>query len=101
MVIFNTTYAIHRSVNDKGINFLKTTVIPSMLDDGFTEPVLMRINQTVEPEYTNYALQFRHSDPDALRLWMQDLKPQYDTDIRHLFHDKILSFSTIMHPIEL
>ena len=56
MTIYNTTFTIHNSILDKCLFLIKTEVIDRMLEDGFSQPTLMKVVSINDPEYTNYAL---------------------------------------------
>lgn len=99
MIVFNTTYSVHHSVDDRCVKFLTNTVIPSMLDDGFSSPLLMQIEQEVEPGYRSYALQFFSPGEAHLQPWLSASKRAYECDLAALFGEKVLSFSTIMRPL--
>lgn len=101
MVIYNTTYNVHESVLDRWLNILRLNLIPSMTDDGCTVTSLLRVDYAVEEGYCNYALQLQFPDREALDLWVSETKPSYDADLRRLFGEKVLSFSTVMYPIAL
>ena len=60
MTIYNTTFTIHNSILDKCLFLIKTEVIDRMLEDGFSQPTLMKVVSINDPEYTNYALKKKY-----------------------------------------
>lgn len=101
MTIYNTTYTVHTAAIDRWLHYARTTLIPSLVADGFTSPLLMQVDCTVDPDYRNFALQLSAPDRRALDRWIAADKPDYDHDTRRLFGEQVLSFSTIMNPLAL
>lgn len=101
MIVFNTTYAVHESVDAQWLDYVRNELIARMLLDGFTAPRLMVIDHQVERGYRNYALQFEHPGDEAFSDWQSVAKSRYDASLRRAFGEKVLSFSTMMTPLDL
>lgn len=96
MFVFNTTYNVHNSVEVHWLKYVKTQLIPDMLDDGFLFPVLMKIHFQQEPEVQNYALQFRAPSREFVENWMTEKQADYNAEMYRLYKEKALFFTTIM-----
>lgn len=99
MIVFNTTFSIHESITDKCLKYIQTQYIPNMLDDGFTNPLLLKIHNESTDGYHNYAIQFCSPSLEFIRDWKKVTEKEYVNEIRTLFEEKALTFSTIMETI--
>ena len=99
MIIFNTTFSIHESVINRCLKYIQTQYIPNMMDDGFINPLLLKIHSESTDGYHNYAVQFYASTLDFIYNWKNDMEKEYIQEIRSLFGEQALSFSTIMETI--
>ena len=99
MIIFNTTFSIHESVTNQCLKYIKTQYIPNMIDDGFINPLLLKIHSESTDGYHNYAVQFYASTLDFVYNWKKEMEKEYTHDLRMLFGEQALSFSTIMESI--
>ena len=70
-----------------------------MMDDGFANPLLLKIHSESTDGYHNYAVQFYASTLDFIYKWKNDMEKEYIQEIRSLFGEQALSFSTIMETI--
>ncbi len=99
MIIFNTTFSIHESVINRCLKYIQTQYIPNMMDDGFANPLLLKIHSESTDGYHNYAVQFYASTLDFIYKRKNDMEKEYIQEIRSLFGEQALSFSTIMETI--
>lgn len=99
MIIFNTTFSIHESVTNQCLKYIQTQYIPNMIDDGFINPLLLKIHSESTDGYHNYAVQFYASTLDFVYNWKKEMEKEYTHDLRMLFGEQALSFSTIMESI--
>jgi len=99
MIVFNTTFSIHESVTDQCLKYIQTQYIPNMLDDGFVTPLLLKIHSESTDGYHNYAVQFYASSLDFITKWKMEMENEYVHEVRSLFGEKALTFSTIMETI--
>ena len=53
MIVFNTTFSIHESVTDRCLKYIQTQYIPNMIDDGFANPLLLKIHSESTDGYHN------------------------------------------------
>ena len=98
MPIYNTTFTIHNSILDKCLFLIKTEVIDRMLEDGFSQPTLMKVVSINDPEYTNYALQLQAPDIEFIEKWKNDNMDCIKM-LQSLFKEKVLYFDTILESI--
>ena len=99
MVIFNTTFSIHESVTTHCLKYIQTEYIPNMLDDGFVNPLLLRIHNESTDGYHNYAVQLYAPSLKFIQDWREKMEREYTQDLRALFGEQALTFSTIMETI--
>lgn len=99
MFVFNTTFSIHESVRERCLKYIQTEYIPNMLDDGFANPLFLKIHSESTDGYKNYAIQFVAPSLDFITNWKMEMERDYVSEIRSLFGEKALTFSTIMERI--
>ena len=99
MIVFNTTFSIHESVTDRCLKYIQTQYIPNMIDDGFANPLLLKIHSESTDGYRNYAVQFYASTLDFVTNWKKEMEKEYVDEVRSIFGEKALTFSTIMESI--
>lgn len=99
MFIFNTTFSIHESITEKCLKYIQTQYIPNMLDDGFVNPLLLKIHSESTDGYHNYAVQLIAPSLQFINNWRIEMEKDYISEIRSLFGEKALTFSTIMEKI--
>ena len=99
MFIFNTTFSIHESATDRCLKYIQTQYIPNLLDDGFSNPLFLKIHSESTDGYHNYAIQFIAPSLQFINNWKLKMETEYINEIRSLFGEKALTFSTIMESI--
>ena len=99
MFIFNTTFSIHESITEKCLKYIQTQYIPNMLDDEFVNPLLLKIHSESTDGYHNYAVQFIAPSLQFISNWKEEMEKDYTNEIRLLFGEKALTFSSIMEKI--
>ena len=99
MFVFNTTFSIHDSVTDRCLKYIQTEYIPNLLDDGFANPLFLKIHSESTDDYKNYAIQFIAPSLMFITNWKMEMERDYVNEIRSLFGEKALTFSTIMERI--
>lgn len=99
MFIFNTTFSIHESITDRCLKYIQTQYIPNLLDDGFSNPLFLKIHSESTDGYLNYAIQFIAPSLQFINNWKAEMERDYITEIRSLFGEKALTFSTIMEKL--
>ncbi len=99
MIVFNTTFSIHKSITDQCLKYIQTQYIPNLLDDGFSNPLLLKIHSESADGYHNYAIQFIAPSLQFINNWKLEMEKDYINEIRALFGEKALTFSTIMERI--
>ena len=99
MIVFNTTFSIHESVTTRCLKYIQTEYIPNMLDDGFVNPLLLKIHNESTDGYLNYAVQLYAPSLEFVQDWRMKMEREYIQDLRALFGEQALTFSTIMETI--
>ena len=69
-----------------------------MLEDGFTQPFLMKVVSIQDPEYSNYALQFQAPDMEFINNWKNNNMGCMKI-LQTIFKEKVLYFDTILESI--
>ena len=77
MFIFNTTFSIHESITEKCLKYIQTQYIPNMLDDGFVNPLLLKIHSESTDGYHNYAVQFIAPSLQFISNWKEEMEKYY------------------------
>lgn len=98
MTLYNTTFTIHNSVLDKCLFIIQSEIIEKMLEDGFTQPFLMKVISIQDPEYSNYALQFQAPDMEFINNWKNNNMGCMKI-LQTIFKEKVLYFDTILESI--
>lgn len=97
MLVFNTTYLVPDRHFETWLKWVKEEHIPSMLNDGFTEPRVANVlTDDEEQEGSSVSVQFNILDMDALNMWKETKGQEFEIIFLELFGYEILSFSTIL-----
>ena len=99
MFIFNTTFSIHELITDKCLKYIQTQYIPNMIDDGFINPILLKIHSESTDGYHNYAVQLYAPSLEFIQSWREKMEREYTHDLRAMFGEQALTFSTVMETI--
>ena len=103
MIIYNTTYHAITSVEDRFIEWLRTEYIPRAMASGeLSLPQLTSImTDERDAEGKSYALQFHAPSVDILEIWYRRTGVGLLAEMRGLFKDDVVGFSTLMEKLEL
>ena len=102
MIIYNTTFHIHKEIVAECLEFLKNTYIPKATASGLLfEPCLRRILHSEDEEGENYSVQFNTKDMQALNEWIRLVGAALQQELVKRYQDKIVGFSTLLEDIEL
>lgn len=100
MILLNTTFHVHTSVNDAFIKWVKDTYIPKALESGhFSQPIFTRIMMQVDPEAVSYAVQLQSSSHSDAESWHDTEAAQLKEELARLWGERVLHFSTYMEII--
>lgn len=100
MIIYNTTYCVEQNLYDDFIDWLKQTLVPTtQKSDLFV--ALPTIAQVLTEEDTDenaisISVQLTAKNLEFLQIWFDNYQDNLDLQIKKLFGEKILSFSTFM-----
>ena len=101
MILLNTTFHVHTSVNEPFIEWVKATYIPSAMKSGlFTAPLFTRIMMQVDPEATSYAVQLQASSHTEAEAWHDSMGTQLKDALAREVGERVLHFTTYMEIIE-
>ena len=102
MIVYNTTYHAHTSVNDDFLDWLRREYIPAATRDGrLTEPRLTVVLNAEADDGTNYSLQFRARSLDTLRAWYESGGDDLVVAMSQRFGHRVAGFSTLLEEMEL
>jgi hypothetical protein len=102
MLIINTTFQVSKSCEEEWTKWVRAKYIPEVIASGLlTEPRFCRLIIENEPDSESFAVQFQVKDIDTLDFWFQKYGVKIQTDLKDLFQEKVLSFTTVMENIEL
>lgn len=102
MLIFNTTFHIDDDIHDACIQYLKSVYVAQALASGFLHsPRLTLIHAQHEEGGTSYSLQLMVKNKEVLDYWHQNIGQGLDEEMKRLFGNKIVGFSTLLEEIEL
>lgn len=96
MIILNTTFYIHESIDEKFHQWLDQEYIPSALSSGLAEPVVSRL--LIEPQegMTGYAVQISSESIENAQSWHDDKAASLRGKLSAQFGEKMLFFTTYM-----
>lgn len=96
MIILNTTYYVHHTIDCEFRQWVRERYFSSALGNGLSSPSLARI--LVEPRdgMSGYAVQFRADDLKQAENWHDGLGSVLRGELVERYGTKILSFTTYM-----
>ena len=103
MIIYHTTYHLTNEAYPKGLDFLKTELIPAAMHSGkLYNPRIMRVlNEEADVNGVSLSIQFSVESMSTLEEGMaEEGKTLYKT-MTDLFSDEIVRFSTLLEEIKL
>ena len=70
MIVYNTTFHIHKDIVDECLEYLKNSYIPKASESGILySPYLRRILDSRNEEGESFSVQFHTRDIDSLNEW--------------------------------
>lgn len=101
MILYNTTFAIERELQQPFVAYLREVLVPSIVKDGeLINPSLHRV-QSDEEEIISLALQFCVEDQETLLDYMLRAGAAHFEGVTKQFPSKVHGFTTIMEQISL
>lgn len=102
MVVHNTTYHVANEMNSLFILFLKEHYIPRATQSGlFSDARLLLIRAQDTNEGTNYSLQFKAKDLEAIDTWFHQVGDNLNRTLTLRFGNDVLGFVTLLDEINL
>lgn len=102
MIVYNTTFHIHKDVLNECLEYLKSKYIPKAAESGhLQDPMLRRILNSENEEGESFSVQFHTKDITTLNSWAQNIGAELQQDLVKRFKDKVIGFSTLLEDIEL
>ena len=102
MIVYNTTFHIHREILDECLDYLRKVYIPKAASSGILQgPYLRRILSSENEEGESYSVQFHTSDMGSLERWVRDEGRALQQELVERYQDKIVGFSTLLEDIAL
>ncbi len=101
MLIYNTTYALHEEDLACFLVWIRDNMIPAVHADGaLSGGRLARILSHGEEEGYSFSLQFNVADSATLHKWFLRQGRTLQAEMRKVFGDRIVGFSTLMEVVE-
>ena len=100
MTIYNTTYCVEQNLYDDFIDWLKQTLVPTtQKSDLFVAlPTIAQVltEDNTDENAISISVQLTAENLEFLQIWFDNYQDNLDLQIKKLFGEKILSFSTFM-----
>ncbi len=101
MYIYNTTYLVTENIFSQWNNWVKTTHIPQMLEQGFSSPQIAKvISNNPEQEGISITVQFKIKNLSTLNNWAENNLGFIRTEIKQKFGENVLPFDTILEILD-
>ena len=102
MIVYNTTFHIHKDIVDECLEYLKNSYIPKASESGILySPYLRRILDSRNEEGESFSVQFHTRDIDSLNEWVRKEGGALQQDLIGRYKEKIAGFSTLLEDIDL
>lgn len=96
MYLYNTTFAVDRTLEDAVIDWLSRSFVPSGIDEGyFVGPQLLRVLGG-EPDVTSLAVHFYAETIEQIELWYADHGSRLFSEVLERWENRVLFFSTTL-----
>jgi precorrin-2 methylase len=100
MIIVNTTFVIHKSIEIEFVSWLKEVYIPTALSSKiFSNSILSKILTEVDPESTSYAFQLHCDTLESAQKWHNEIASSLNNRIGHKWGNYALFFTTYMESL--
>ena len=102
MIVYNTTFHIHKDLLADCSAFLKSRHIPQAAASGLLhDPYLRRILNSENEEGESYSVQFHTQDTASLNRWWQLEGRALQQEVGDRYQEKVGGFSTLLEEIAL
>lgn len=100
MILLNTTFLVHKSIEREFIDWVHNTYIPTAVETGiFSDPLLSKVMIETDPEGTSYAVQMRAESHNMASQWHDNEAATLKNSLVKSWGEKVLHFTTFMEVI--
>lgn len=99
MIIVNTTFYVHESIDNQFRRWVNDTYLPSALDKGLNDPSVSRLLIDAQENMTGYAVQIKAKDIEKAMNWHDNEGAGLRGQMNGIHGEKILFFTTYMEQI--
>ena len=100
MIIYNTTYTMPTDDARNFVIWVHQSMLPRVAEDGMlSEPKLRRILSHRDQDSECFSLQFEVESTALLHRWYTRQGEALNEELRKMFEERIVGFSTIMEEI--
>jgi len=100
MFTINTTFFVSDTHSTPFLKWVNDVYIPNMLKTKhFSTHRLYKVFAEQEPGATGFSLQFEFSEKEYHETWHEFYQPELQTELKLLFEENVLSFSTLLEHI--
>ncbi len=97
MILLNTTFHVHNSVENDFLDWVHETYIAQAMGTGlFSDPIVSRILIETDPEGKSYAVQLRAKSHDLASKWHDKEAGLLKNALAVKYGERILHFTTFM-----
>ncbi|MCS7005505.1 MAG: DUF4286 family protein [Cytophagales bacterium] len=101
MLLYNITISLDNEICEECILWLKTDIIPLIMQTGyFTSFQMWKLLLAEEQENTTYALQFQCENPALLNDYLKKWAPTFQAKIDEKYKDKYVIFRTLLEEVK-
>ena len=101
MLIYNTTYHVETNDARNFIIWLNECYIPAAEASGdLKSPRILRVLSHKEQDSECFSLQWEVADSAVLHRWLVAEGTRLDAEMKKIFKDKVIGFSTLMEVIK-
>lgn len=100
MILLNTTFHVHRSIDNLFVEWVKQIYIPTAQSAGLSNVLFSRILTNTDPEGTSYAVQLHATDKDKATFWHDTDAARLKEELATRWGERVLYFTTYMEIID-
>lgn len=96
MIILNTTFYVHESIDSQFRQWIRQEYIPSALKYGLNEPTVAHLLMEPQDGMSGYAVQVVSDSISVVRYWHDEEAAALRNTVSGKYGEKILFFTTYM-----
>lgn len=102
MYRYNTSFSVEQGYISQWMDYMQKTYIPKIQAyEAFTNGTLLRVDAAPQQGYRMFAFQVEVEKLIHIKKWQRQLQKDIEQEIRTLFDDKVLFFSSILEEIPM